>query len=472
MTRASSHLPALLLLASACASAPPAPPPLVELAPLHYWGTILTGPQPLADAAPEEARDPWALELRIAYVDLPLDAGEPLAASTRRVLAERSSEPWRTRGELARGVRRLAPDATLTGATWEVRTLDVLLPGATTVQRVERNPGADDPPRAPWERFDVELSRGSGGPDALELALAFEGPVAPRVADEARDGVDAGLPQPAEPIVQREHVFLDAVPERGGAPVRLFLPAPRDDARRGGLVVELRLLAPCEAPDSTELAAAAELARADLARTAALASEGARALSRTESFDSELRSALAALESPRTRRPALLYLAGTAGAVAAGEVALLADEAALAEYVAALRAHIDEKALAFGWLLESTAYRWMAEQAEDPERGLADELRSLLLRRAGELGRYPDLLLGAVAESADVRALDARFVRENRIFLDDGHPAARVRAFDWLRARDAAPEAFDPLGPLDERRAALARAEEAAAAAGEQGEGR
>jgi hypothetical protein len=32
-----------------------------------------------------------------------------------------------------------------------------------------------------------------------------------------------------------------------------------------------------------------------------------------------------------------------------------------------------------------------------------------------------------------------------------------VRAYDWLAARGAAPEGFDPLAPLPERRAALDR---------------
>jgi hypothetical protein len=40
-----------------------------------------------------------------------------------------------------------------------------------------------------------------------------------------------------------------------------------------------------------------------------------------------------------------------------------------------------------------------------------------------------------------------------------------VRAFDWLEVRERAPPGYDPLASREERRAALARAEEAAASA-------
>ena len=96
-----------------------------------------------------------------------------------------------------------------------------------------------------------------------------------------------------------------------------------------------------------------------------------------------------------------------------------------------------------------------------------DALR-LMLRKAGEVGRWPDLLTDAVAESDGVRELRERLVRENRIFLEDAVPATRVRAYDWLAARGLAPEGFDPLASAEERRAALARLEQAEeAAAGE-----
>ena len=45
---------------------------------------------------------------------------------------------------------------------------------------------------------------------------------------------------------------------------------------------------------------------------------------------------------------------------------------------------------------------------------------------------------------------------ENRIYLEDNSPASRVRAYDWLKARGAAPKGFDPLANPRDRREALA----------------
>jgi hypothetical protein len=67
--------------------------------------------------------------------------------------------------------------------------------------------------------------------------------------------------------------------------------------------------------------------------------------------------------------------------------------------------------------------------------------------------------------AANSRAsLDARLVSENLIYLEDSSPSARVRANDWLAARGRAPAGFDPLGPPRQRREALERALDAAAA--------
>jgi len=82
------------------------------------------------------------------------------------------------------------------------------------------------------------------------------------------------------------------------------------------------------------------------------------------------------------------------------------------------------------------------------------------VRRAGELGRYPDMVLEVLAASTAPADLEQRFLAENLIFLEDAHPAARVRAYDWLRARGAAPAGYDPLATREERRSALASLEE------------
>ena len=68
---------------------------------------------------------------------------------------------------------------------------------------------------------------------------------------------------------------------------------------------------------------------------------------------------------------------------------------------------------------------------------------------------YPADVALAARNLEDFRA---RVIAENRILLEDNHPAARVRAYDWLAARGEAPDGYDPLGDEPSREAALERA--------------
>ena len=81
------------------------------------------------------------------------------------------------------------------------------------------------------------------------------------------------------------------------------------------------------------------------------------------------------------------------------------------------------------------------------------------MRRTGEVGRSSATLADVLAGATSLASWKARLSAENRIFLEDASPAVRVRAFDWLNVRGAAPEGFDPLASLAARRAALAAAE-------------
>lgn len=53
---------------------------------------------------------------------------------------------------------------------------------------------------------------------------------------------------------------------------------------------------------------------------------------------------------------------------------------------------------------------------------------------------------------ADLRQ---RLLLENSIYLEDISPAARARAFDWLAVQGQAPQGYDPLASLAERRRVL-----------------
>jgi hypothetical protein len=82
---------------------------------------------------------------------------------------------------------------------------------------------------------------------------------------------------------------------------------------------------------------------------------------------------------------------------------------------------------------------------------LPDVLSALVLRHGGEAGHYPSSLEDAARNSIDVHTFDKRLLQENRLFLEDASPAARVRAFDWLQRRDHAPPDWDPLESKENR---------------------
>ncbi|HPF13861.1 MAG TPA: hypothetical protein PLJ12_06310, partial [Planctomycetota bacterium] len=89
----------------------------------------------------------------------------------------------------------------------------------------------------------------------------------------------------------------------------------------------------------------------------------------------------------------------------------------------------------------------------------------LLLRHGGEVGRYPSTIEDAALQSADRETMRKRLLLENRLFLEDSSPSARVRAFDWLVRQGEDLGAFDPLASPSARRDALRVLEDALEAA-------
>ena len=462
-------------VAASCVSTQPAPPPF-EVATDLFVGTVRTGAvgSHAADeeAPPDTDARPWMAHVRVAYVDdLPDWSGEPLSALARHVFVERSDAPLKTRGELGLGVSRVDARAGLPVPSGDVRRTEALWPGTTAIWSATPNAAAKRPPAPAWERLDVQLARARGPGGGTELALVFDGLVTPREEAPIDLGeTDDTPPPPApEPVSQREHVVLVEAPAPGAEPFRFLLPAPRawlrDDPlvvrkKQGGFVVEVSVLAADVAVDDE----AVERGLAALSRSRTLVGERARSFAETEGFRYESQTALNALQLERLQRSALVFLAQETGAALTSELALLADEDTLAAYLSALRERLDQTPIenerpALGWFLESTAYVWIARIAEDPEQALAPELDALLLVHSGELGRYPDLVLETVAGCGNLDSFAVKLVEENRIFLEDGNPSARVRSFDWLQLRDADPAGYDPLDTIHARRAALSLAE-------------
>ncbi len=448
----------VLVFACACQATGGAPSALpLELSFDTYVGTIHSGPvgAPSQPTAFDDSSEAWWFEIEYAYaVTSPMPAGEPISALTRQVFVESDEATVQTHSVLASGVVcTRAPDASASASSLAIQS-SPLWPGTTATWSARPNPAARNAPHMRWLELEFELARSLDEADPVALAVVFEGPVG------ARDRATSDAPRAR---VQREHLVLDPLPDLGKTPLGVFLPAPCDTAPHGGYRVELRRVPP---PTGPALAEALERSRSALARSSERARATASVVSPREGFQFESASAMRALEDRSLRRPALVFLAQVCDAVLTGELAIDAEPAALENYLALLAARArddrehgreftDRDPHVLGWILESTSYAWLAARASNEKAPLELELQALLLVHAGALARFPDLLLDAVRESDALADLDRHFEEEHRNFLADADPAARLRAFEWLRARGAELGTFDPLAPLTERRAAL-----------------
>lgn len=396
-----------------------------------------------------ELGDTLALELCAEWLDVWPAEGEPLAAHARLVSAERGGEPIEPRSQLASGarllrglpvqalrVRGLAPVEATGNACRELA-----LPRGVTASlalRDERTQRGEDGEEVHRE-LRVEVGRARDG--MLTIALALED-LAELHVDE--NGAAQGR------LARRESLLLDLELQTEGDPISFVL--PREGPGPKGWLVTLTLHAQAS-PEA--LAACVE---------AALAAENG-ALARTTWIDSgearrrEIESALRALSALERRRAALLFLATQARAELCGDVALSASDEALASFTERLAQDLPELAglardgATLGWTLECGAARFLAARAA--EQPLEPELSAAVLRRTGELGRSPAALAEVASRARSLAEFAASLATENRVLLEDSHPAARVRAYDWLAARGLAPKGYDPLGTLDQRRAAL-----------------
>lgn len=444
-------------LVCACASTPADPPaPPLALTLETFAGTVLSGPAQ-TPAALDVA--PWSLDISVARLDqLPSDVGESVNAHAESVVAEHSAAPFQTRSTLARGVRLLATSDALPKAIWRTQQVAALWPGSTVRGQTSYNLLTEDLAQTRWDLFEVNVGRDAGDPERIRFTLSFEGWLFndPATEEEA--------PTTPTAVHHREHITLANDDRVAGDVLRIVLPAPRQGFPHSVEVVEVRIE---RTPDTqrSEFQAALSLGAQQVEATLTRARENSAALESANAFAFQRQSAVEALDRATLKRPAMIFLAKATGADLTGDLVSMADDTALDSLLEALRNEVAEgksisdNSVEYGWFLECTTYAWLAKFASDPARELPLEFHSLLVRHTGELGRYPDLVLETVQASADQADLRKRLRAENRIFLEDSHPAARVRAYDWLSAVHASPAGYDPLASLAQRREALASLE-------------
>ena len=497
-----------LLVLSACAAkgvSEALHAPALELRADWFRGYALQGPlvfRPKAEAAGSDSvtADPLRVRCRAWFVanrpagDRPaLSERLRLISSTRGGSAVESSSrllrgvevaSGETAAEFAKHVRELdvvaaCPVADVEAALFERTTLRLyarLAHDEALAAKVSRAHAADIEADvayvAPFDALALQVSRRAGATTIASLVVDGRVP-APR-AEAPLPGAarTASTDEQAREIDCSELVVLRDAPQLDASPLILVVPATRPGMPKGSLILELRVDRDCPAEAAATCKAALEQAKAQ-ARDASVASS-ATVLRRRE-----LEVALAALELAR-ERPALIWLSTSRGAKFAAELALIAKDGVLEDFTKSLvDAASTEKAVvmptladaAFAWELERASLRFVIARAQSDE--LEAELRSVLLERVGELGRYPGSLETVLRRTSNLKRFEATLIDENRLFLEDRDPAARVRAFDWLSQRGVAPKGFDPLADKAARKAVLDRLEAEAqeTASGKAGKG-
>lgn len=435
---------------SSCSTPPeptPVVPPALQVGVRHVAGTVLSdGP---IDGIPRlEAGKARRVRCRVTYLRrMPVDDLVPLATRTRLVVAAHGSEPLVPAAALISSARVGAGNAAAAFATRasgdpidavEIAGLSGVLHAGTTAGFRALGP--------PQDR-GVQRRR-------AEILVSEDAEGRPVVALQIDDLANTA----SQRLLRRQVVLLEDVPTEGEAPLVLVFPSVYDDG--GAFLAEITIDRPGDA-----LTPILARARADLEQASALG-ESPR-FGGTASTNLTLATSLKSLDISRHQRPSLVFLAQSTGATLALDLAMTADNATLAAWVLRVGPDViehwrDAKAtpIELGWRLEHTAFTLLAARLDKDD--LTTEMRGVLAMHAGEAGRFPGILSGALRRCGSNAQLHETLMQENREFLVGSDPAARVRAFDWLRARDAAPPGFDPLAPRTERRKALAAAEAAA----------
>jgi hypothetical protein len=461
----------LALVASGCRTAPE---PL-ELAPAeieieHFAGTMLSGPR-ASDKSDVDLAGALLVHADVTFLErFPTDDGFPPLVDRATCLAETlGGEAFASTSELLAPTRIVPPEAADAflarvasddlGRTRVLASLDgVVAPGVTALVRAS---AAD---RSAADAALRELDWACEWPrevNAPRIVLAARGAARPAAGRD--EGVDL------LPIARQEYAVMpDAL--RAGDRTRLFLaPCPFLSAHGGAMLVRIEISA---APvDDASRARVFASAREQIAAASASRWLRSRASGDAELSGQERERALSALVRSSDRRASLLFLAQSSGADFAADLALTVDDATLADVVTALEPGsnavrtLAAQGASLGFLIEKAAYARAAAPGSESQPSLA--LQGLLARHAGVAARAPGLLEELLATSRDLAGLRASILDENKLALGDSDPVQRVRAYDWLAARELAPPGFDPLGPAHERRAALQRADEAATAAAE-----
>lgn len=462
----------------------------------HFVGTPLSGPT-LSKPTPVEAASAWSVTVRfVALEQMVPEAGQPLASKIRMLVQSRRALPVIPAERLLRGARWVELNDTS-------NLENVVSPTAGRVALIAQRQGAlpadvtasftlsdstslDDSGSSAASHRHVEVDAYRPTSGSLQIAVAMED-----LADQAPDKTDLGeenqpsdesnqsksqaLPgrntsvvtrsktpasaiPTAPPVFQRELAIIDLPPiSASGEQAAVLIPFHFTNTDAAAVAAVITVGPASIFPE--HLAATAQCAE-DLQRSSDAAANDPQALTVVSPQWSIYRVALGALTDPARRRSALVYLATQTGAPLCRDVALTADGPTLDQLSGEVRRVVANPVAGaaptgeeLGWTLDRTTFQMLNTMLNSSKLPL--ELQAVLTAFTGQVGRDA----GSVDEVSHSLGSRAQFMTrlqaENLISLEDSSLAARVRAYDWLAARNLAPPGYDPLGARKERRAAL-----------------
>ncbi len=414
---------------------------------IHFPGSPLSGPV-IMDLESMKPEDGVLLSLTLVALErLPEDALEPVGPRTRLITSFREGNPVAHVARLAAGAR-----------------VGFLEDAGDFLSRIEAGEWG------PWCRVDTFASpifegtttvfrtvERTGGPHAVEIQAYWKPGGRPELVLALEDIV---VQENGREMAYREVLLMDAHSEAEQKALALLFRSPFRSSPARALAAVLEVVpAPKQDPRFSQCLGELKIASARARLQPAMAS-----VDRTElpGIQSVLDQFTSPFSKPLERRRALVYLAGHAKAPLAEDVVLSAPDDVVDRFgslvldVTAQESIESKEALA--WILEHAAYRLLIQFKTEKDSGPV--LEGVLAHYTGEVGRHAAILEEVVRAAKDWNDLQDRLVTENLIYLEDISPASRSRAFDWLAARDLAPQGYDPLAPIEARRAALNRAAE------------
>jgi hypothetical protein len=441
----------------------------------HFSGTPLSGPT-IAPIGVANPRDVYAARVSfVAWEKSGIALGEPIGTAARFIAATRSGTPVIPSARLMRTTRVL-PEGPVGLGGRSAGIADqtaALAPGSTAIFEIAEINGKG-------RRIEIDVHRpGAGASSGLQIALVIDDwMVETKVQDAGPVGTEAGpaeAPAPGPAVFGRELAIIERPPLGASEGLSFFVPMRFEGSDAGSIVATVEITPGSADPKHAELVAQGAIELRQSIEAAAKRSDTAVI---APSAWSSLDVAIGGLARENRRRASLVFLAGETRARLCEDAALVADASSLAALVGVLSKELNPPASTqpatapasasasmpvrhptsddIGWLLDRVTFITLGKMLGDAK--IPPELASVLMTYAGEAGRHA-ASVEEVRRGMSTRAeFENRLMAENIIFLEDNSPASRVRAYDWLKAREKAPAGFDPLGPARERRIALDKA--------------